>query len=78
MSGGLRRLEKMPHRDLTEVTSALSREGLRSGVQIAFAGNISLDDVIKLSQQDVDILDIGYAILDAPCRPIGFDVIQVN
>lgn len=65
-------------RDLTEVTSALRREGLRSGVQIAFAGNISLDDVITLSQQDVDILDIGYAILDAPCLPIRFDVTQVN
>jgi nicotinate-nucleotide pyrophosphorylase (carboxylating) len=64
--------------DLTKVTSALSEEGLRSKVQIAFAGNISLDDIPALSKQDVDVLDIGYAILDAPCLPIRFDVTQVH
>jgi nicotinate-nucleotide pyrophosphorylase (carboxylating) len=64
--------------DLTKVAAALREEGLRSKVQIAFAGNISLDDIPALSKQDVDILDIGYAILDAPCLPIRFDVTQVH
>jgi len=64
--------------DLTKVASTLREEGLRSKVQIAFAGNISLDDIPALSKQDVDVLDIGYAILDAPCLPIRFDVTQVH
>jgi nicotinate-nucleotide pyrophosphorylase (carboxylating) len=64
--------------DLTKVASALREEGLRSKVQIAFAGNISLDDIPALSILDVDVLDIGYAILDAPCLPIRFDVTQVH
>jgi nicotinate-nucleotide pyrophosphorylase (carboxylating) len=64
--------------DLTKVAAALREEGLRSKVQIAFAGNISQDNIPALSKQDVDILDIGYAILDAPCLPIRFDVTQVH
>ena len=55
---------------------ALTKIGLRSEVQIAFAGNIRLHDLDSLSQFDLDIVDIGYSILDAPCLPMRFDVIK--
>jgi nicotinate-nucleotide pyrophosphorylase (carboxylating) len=61
--------------DLTKVSRALKQQGWRTKVQIAFAGNISIEDVPKLSRTDVDYLDIGYAILDAPCLPMSFDVL---
>jgi nicotinate-nucleotide pyrophosphorylase (carboxylating) len=62
---------------LKEVTHALRDQGLRSRVRIAFAGNISLNDLDSLAQMDLDIVDIGYAILDAPCVPMRFDVVEV-
>jgi nicotinate-nucleotide pyrophosphorylase len=43
-------------------------------VQIAFSGNLSLEDLDSLVGEDIDAVDIGYAILDAPCLPMRFDV----
>lgn len=63
---------------LTQVLQALGNNGLRSRVRIAFAGNVSLSDLETLAQYDLDVIDIGYAILDAPCLPMRFDVIQVE
>lgn len=62
--------------DIIRVVDALKKRGLRSKVRIAFSGNILLDEIESLSQLDVDVLDIGYAILDAPCLPMHFDVVE--
>lgn len=64
--------------NLAKVTQALKNKGLRSRVRIAFAGNISLKELKSLAQMDLDIVDIGYAILDAPCLPMRFDLIEVT
>jgi nicotinate-nucleotide pyrophosphorylase (carboxylating) len=48
---------------------------LRSSVEVAFSGNIELDDIETISRAGADVLDIGYAILDAPCLPVRFDVL---
>jgi len=64
--------------DLTRVLQALGDAGLRSRVKTAFAGNILLRDLDDLVGLDLDIIDIGYAILDAPCVPMRFDVIEVE
>jgi nicotinate-nucleotide pyrophosphorylase (carboxylating) len=63
---------------LVKVVETLKEKGLRDKVRIAFAGNISLEDIKSLAHMDVDIVDIGYAILDAPCLPMRFDVIKVE
>jgi len=63
---------------LRSVGHTLKQSGLRSQVKIAFAGNIKLDDMEALSQFDLDVVDIGYAILDAPCLPMRFDVVGVT
>lgn len=63
---------------LRSVVHILKERGLRSRVKIAFAGNIKLDDLEALSQFDLDVVDIGYAILDAPCLPMRFDVVGVT
>jgi nicotinate-nucleotide pyrophosphorylase (carboxylating) len=62
---------------LRNVSRALQESGLRSHVRLAFAGNIGLDDLEALSQFDLDVVDVGYAILDAPCLPMRFDVVGV-
>jgi nicotinate-nucleotide pyrophosphorylase (carboxylating) len=63
---------------LSQVSSALKAKGLRSRVRLAFAGNLTLERMERLSGMDLDIVDIGYAILDAPCLPMKFDVIELN
>lgn len=63
---------------LAEVGKALNDHGLRDKAQVAFAGNISSDQLESISLEDVDLVDIGYAILDAPCLPIRFDVVSVD
>ncbi len=64
--------------DLIQALQALGNNGLRSRVRIAFAGNVSLTDLETLAQLDLDVIDMGYAILDAPCLPMRFDVIRVE
>lgn len=64
--------------DLSRVIRTLATKGLRSRVKIAFAGNIRLEELDTLSQMDLDAVDIGYAVLDAPCLPMRFDVIKVD
>jgi len=63
---------------LAGVSEALKNHGLRDRARIAFAGNVSLDELEGLRAEDVDIVDIGYGILDAPCLPIRFDVVSVD
>jgi len=64
--------------DLSEVSRALRQEGLREQVQIAFAGCLKLDDLEHLQHEDVDIVDIGQAILDAPLLDFRYDVVEVK
>lgn len=65
-------------RDLRQAAAVLRRAGCRDSLRLAFAGSISLGDIERLSREDVDLLDIGYAVLDAPCLPLRFDVVEVE
>lgn len=60
--------------DLETVSSELRRAGLRDRVDLAFAGNLKPDDLSALIGRDLDAVDIGYGIVDAPCLPMRFDV----
>ena len=61
--------------DDLDLVSALVRErGRREATTIAFAGDIALADIPAIADHDVDILDIGRAVLDAPSVDIKFDV----
>ena len=58
-----------------DLVSALVRErGRREATTIAFAGDIELADIPAIADHDVDILDIGRAVIDAPSVDIKFDV----
>jgi nicotinate-nucleotide pyrophosphorylase (carboxylating) len=62
---------------LSSVIASLKERDLRSRVQVAFAGNLEIEELNALAHLDLDIVDIGYAILDAPCLPMRFDVIEI-
>lgn len=64
--------------DISRVAAALSNIGLRESVKIAFAGNIKLEDIAELRSMDVDILDIGRAIVDAPLLDMRMEIISVE
>lgn len=60
--------------DVAEVTGRLESMGLRSRVQIAFGGNVTLPDIDRLKSLDIDILDIGRAIVDAPLLDLRMEI----
>lgn len=64
--------------DIVRVSEALRGAGLRERVRIAFAGNIKLDDIAKLKSMDVDILDIGRAIVDAPLLDMRMEIMAMR
>lgn len=61
--------------DLDQVASLVREADKRGAIRIAFAGDIALDDIPLLATHDVDILDIGKAVIDAPMVDIKFDVV---
>ena len=64
--------------DVDLVSKILHQLGLRNKIKIAFAGNIKLDHIPNLRQKDIDILDIGREIIDAPLLDMKLDVIKVE
>ncbi len=64
--------------DLRAVSTVLTQEGLRSEVEIAFAGNLTLGDLERLQREDTDVVDIGRAILDAPLLDFRYDVFDIR
>ena len=63
--------------DVARVIEALSRSGLRPGVKIAFGGNVVMAEIDHLKHLDLDILDIGRAIIDAPLLDMRMEVVHV-
>ncbi len=64
--------------DLRRVSVALRTAGLRERVSIAFGGDVGPGDVAELKTMDVDILDIGKAIVDAPLLDMRMEVAEVG
>ncbi len=62
--------------DIKRIDYELKAKGLRSGVQIAFGGNIGIGDLEKLKKMPVEIIDIGRAIVDAPLLDMRMDVTE--
>ena len=61
--------------DLRKVSASLKETGYRSKVQLAFAKGIALQNIEKLQAEDIDILDIGMQIIDAPLLDMKLDVV---
>jgi nicotinate-nucleotide pyrophosphorylase (carboxylating) len=62
--------------DIDLVAGELTLRGLRNRVRVAFSGSIRLQDVAELKRRDVDILDIGRQIVDAPLLDMRLEVIE--
>jgi nicotinate-nucleotide pyrophosphorylase (carboxylating) len=64
--------------DVRAVAGALAERGFRRGVEIAFGGGVRLEHVAQLMELDIDILDIGRQILDAPLLDMRFEIVAVQ
>ena len=63
-------------KDVQKVLYVLAKENKRNSVKVAFASNIKISDIGKLINLDIDILDIGRQIIDAPLLDMSLDVIS--
>lgn len=61
--------------DINICSEIVKSMGLREQVKIAFAGDVKLNQIKDLINYDIDILDIGKEIIDAPLLDIRMDVI---
>jgi nicotinate-nucleotide pyrophosphorylase (carboxylating) len=64
--------------DVELVVKELNHLGLRGKVNIAFGGDIRLGDIDELKTLDIDILDIGRQIVDAPLLDMRLDVVDTE
>lgn len=62
--------------DVVRVISHLKARALRDKVKIAFGGGIKIEDINNLAKQEIDILDIGLQILNAPLLDMKLDVLD--
>lgn len=62
--------------DVKKVVEQLNQMGMRNKVKIAFGGGVCLEHVNELKALDVDILDIGRQIIDAPLLDMRLEVID--
>jgi nicotinate-nucleotide pyrophosphorylase (carboxylating) len=62
--------------DITAVSERLGRLGLRDRVAIAFGGGLNLETVKTLKPLDLDIIDIGRQIVDAPILEMRMEIIS--
>ncbi|WP_018085009.1 nicotinate-nucleotide pyrophosphorylase [Desulfurispora thermophila] len=61
--------------DVTRVAGYLHGRGWRHRVRLAFSGGIKREDLSTIAALDVDIIDIGRSVLDAPMTDLRFDVL---
>jgi len=59
--------------DIQSVVECIAAAGQRSRVQIAFGGGVKIEDIDEIRGLDVDILDIGQAIIDAPLLDLKYE-----
>lgn len=63
--------------DVTKVSEALQSMGVREKVQIAFGGGITLQHIEILLTLDIDILDVGRHIVDAPLLDMRMEIVEI-
>jgi nicotinate-nucleotide pyrophosphorylase (carboxylating) len=64
--------------DLREIADLLNRKNLRDRVKIAFGGSVKIEDIDRIKDLPVDILEIGRQIVDAPLLDLKLEVVEVK
>jgi len=64
--------------DARRIVERLRQLGLREKVKIAFGGGVNLETIGELKTLDIDIIDIGRQIVDAPLLDMRLEIIDVK
>ena len=64
--------------DVRRIVERLKQLGLRDKVKIAFGGGVNLEAIGELKTLDIDILDIGREIVDAPLLDMKLEIIDLK
>lgn len=64
--------------DVRPVVERLRQLGLRNKVKIAFGGGVNIETIGELKTLDIDILDIGRQIVDAPLLDMRLEIIDLK
>jgi len=64
--------------DVAAVARKLAHEGLRNQVELAFGGGVSIEKIGILKTLDVDIVDVGRRIVDAPLLDMRLEIIGMH
>lgn len=64
--------------DMSAVARTLVHSGLRSRVKLAFGGGVSIGKIGTLKTLDVDIVDVGRQIVDAPLLDMRLEIIGLH
>jgi nicotinate-nucleotide pyrophosphorylase (carboxylating) len=64
--------------DIAAVARKLVQTGLRSRVKLAFGGGVSIEKIGTLKTLDVDIVDVGRQIVDAPLLDMRLEIIEMH
>ncbi len=62
--------------DVRVVVEELIRQGLRNRVEIGFAGGVNMETLNELIGLDIDIVDIGREIIDAPLLDMKLEIVD--
>lgn len=60
--------------DVARLSGHLRRLGVRERICLAFAGGITQNDLPLLREMDLDVVDVGRAVLDAPMADLRFEI----
>ncbi|SFR07834.1 nicotinate-nucleotide pyrophosphorylase [Desulfoscipio geothermicus] len=60
--------------DVVKLSTHLRKGGWREKVRLAFAGGVTERDLPLLLETDLDVIDVGRAVLDAPMADLRFEV----
>lgn len=64
--------------DMAGVARKLVQRGLRSRVKLAFGGGVSIEKIGTLKTLDVDIVDVGRQIVDAPLLDMRMEIVELH
>ncbi|TAL03232.1 MAG: quinolinate phosphoribosyl transferase [Rhodospirillaceae bacterium] len=64
--------------DISKVSQSLRDESYRSKVEVAFGSGVTLDMIEQLRHLDVDLVDVGRPIIDAPLLDMHLTVRDVT
>ncbi|HTP51874.1 MAG TPA: hypothetical protein VMK42_14365 [Anaeromyxobacteraceae bacterium] len=64
--------------DVERAAESLARHGLRERVDLAFGGGVAVGDLERLRALDLDILDIGRQIVDAPLIDMRLEIVDLR